>query len=185
MIFKGKGRDVEKVTTTREEDNVDINEESFPSNEVKMEDAADATTPVLSERRKALFEPLEPTTHANRRRPSAESLLPMPDFDTATYPRGWQIGKKRKLVNVDVVESMRRIAVQEMNRQDKEIDDLNGVVEEDGWLIEHLQTQLQDERNKRSDVERENAMLRDQINMLMNMLQDGEAPDDESPHDEP
>ncbi|PWA64780.1 hypothetical protein CTI12_AA341680 [Artemisia annua] len=34
-----------------------------------------------------------------------------------TYPHGWLIGKKQKLVNVDVVESMRRIAVQEMNRK--------------------------------------------------------------------
>ena len=69
---------------------------------------------VLSERRKALFEPLEPITG---QRTSAESLLPPPDFDAANYPRGWLIGKKRKLVNVDVVESMRRIAVQEMNRK--------------------------------------------------------------------
>jgi hypothetical protein len=44
-------------------------------------------------------------------------LLPPPDFESANYPKGWLIGKKRKLVNVDVVESMRRIAVQEMNRK--------------------------------------------------------------------
>lgn len=69
----------------------------------------------LSDRRKALFEPLEP--NMNGKRPSAESLLPPPDFDAASYPKGWLIGKKRKLVNVDVVESMRRIAVQEMNRK--------------------------------------------------------------------
>lgn len=73
-----------------------------------------AELPMLSERRKALFEPLEPI---NGQRLSAESLLPPPDFDSANYPRGWLIGKKRKLVNVDVVESMRRIAVQEMNRK--------------------------------------------------------------------
>ncbi|XP_058067770.1 protein HEADING DATE REPRESSOR 1 isoform X2 [Magnolia sinica] len=81
----------------------------------KMEDK----TPVLSDRRKALFEPLEPTNISNERRlrPSAETLLPPPDFDDASYPRGWLVGKKRKLVNVDVVESMRRIAVQEMNRK--------------------------------------------------------------------
>lgn len=72
---------------------------------------------VLSEKRKALFEPLEPVTNTNGKRPSAESLLPPPDFESATYPKGWLIGKKRKLVNVDVVESMRRIAVQEMNRK--------------------------------------------------------------------
>lgn len=75
-----------------------------------------ASQPVLSEKRKALFEPLAPIS-VNGRRPSAESLLPPPDFDSAVYPRGWLIGKKRKLVNVDVVESMRRIAVQEMNRK--------------------------------------------------------------------
>lgn len=76
------------------------------------------STPVtiLSEKRKALFEPLEPVS-INGRRPTAESLLPPPDFDEASYPRGWLVGKKRKLVNVDVVESMRRIAVQEMNRK--------------------------------------------------------------------
>lgn len=72
---------------------------------------------ILSEKRKALFEPLEPVTNTNGKRPSAESLLPPPDFESASYPRGWLIGKKRKLVNVDVVESMRRIAVQEMNRK--------------------------------------------------------------------
>lgn len=72
---------------------------------------------LLSEKRKALFEPLEPITNINGKRPSAESLLPPPDFDSASYPRGWLIGKKRKLVNVDVVESMRRIAIQEMNRK--------------------------------------------------------------------
>lgn len=78
----------------------------------------DSTTPVvLSEKRKALFEPLEPITNINGRRTAAELLLPPPDFDAASYPKGWLIGKKRKLVNVDVVESMRRIAVQEMNRK--------------------------------------------------------------------
>lgn len=78
------------------------------------------TTPVLSEKRKALFEPLEPITNLNGKRPTAaDSLLPPPDFESANYPKGWLIGKKRKLVNVDVVESMRRIAVQEMNRKVK------------------------------------------------------------------
>lgn len=81
-----------------------------PDNEVQN------STP-LSERRKALFEPLEPIKNVNGKRPSAESLLPPPDFESANYPKGWLIGKKRKLVNVDVVESMRRIAVQEMNRK--------------------------------------------------------------------
>ena len=77
---------------------------------------------VLSERRKALFEPLQPINNAvNGQRPSAESLLPPPppDFESANNPKGWLIGKKRKLVNVDVVQSMRRIAIQEMNRKVK------------------------------------------------------------------
>jgi hypothetical protein len=68
----------------------------------------------LSEKRKALFEPLEPI---NGKRGAAETLLPPPDFEPASYPKGWLVGKKRKLVNVDVVESMRRIAIQEMNRK--------------------------------------------------------------------
>ncbi|GLT38254.1 hypothetical protein SLA2020_125140 [Shorea laevis] len=137
-----------------------------------------ATEPVLSERRKALFEPLEPV---NNKRPSAESLLPPPDFDAASYPKGWLIGKKRKLVNVDVVESMRRIAVQEMNRKDREIDGLNEQLEEDARCLEHLQLQLIEERSKRTAVERDNAMLQDQINMLMNMVQENETMGDENP----
>ncbi|KAI7984874.1 Protein HEADING DATE REPRESSOR 1 [Camellia lanceoleosa] len=133
----------------------------------------------FSERRKALFEPLEPVINVNGKRPSAESLLPPPDFDTASYPRGWLIGKKRKLVNVDVVESMRRIAIQEMNRKDREIDGLNEQLEEDARCLEHLQLQLLEERSKRSNVERDNAMLQNQINMLMNMLQENETMDEE------
>lgn len=66
----------------------------------------------LTERKRALFEPLDPI-----RRTDNNNLLPPPDFDSATYPSGWVVGKKRKLVNVDVVESMRRIAVHEMNRK--------------------------------------------------------------------
>lgn len=92
-------------------------EKQEPSNEEMEEEATLAPAPVLSERRKALFEPLEPIINTNGKRPSADSLLPPPDFDEASYPRGWLVGKKRKLVNVDVVESMRRIAVQEMNRK--------------------------------------------------------------------
>ncbi|TQD89779.1 hypothetical protein C1H46_024671 [Malus baccata] len=173
----------------------------------------DVTTAAeLSERRKALFEPLEPITNINGKRPSAESLLPPPDFDATTYPKGWLIGKKRKLVNVDVVEKMRRIAVHEMNRkvsfptprivsnqrkcfcnelncyyllsfQDREIDGLNEQLEEDARCLEHLQLQLLQERSKRADMERENAMLQDQITMLMNMLQDDPVDDEGS--DEP
>ncbi|KAL5160424.1 Protein HEADING DATE REPRESSOR 1 [Glycine soja] len=141
------------------------------------------TTPI-SERRKALFEPLEPIMNINGRRPLAESLLPPPDFESANYPKGWLIGKKRKLVNVDVVESMRRIAIQEMNRKDREIDGLNEQLEEDSRCLEHLQLQLVDEKSKRARVERENAMLQEQVNMLMNMLQEAEQMGDEGP-DEP
>lgn len=133
------------------------------------------TTPVLSERRRALFEPLEPVTNVNGKRPSAESLLPPPDFESANYPKGWLVGKKRKLVNVDVVESMRRIAVQEMNRKDREIDGLNEQLEEDARCLEHLQLQLLQERSKRTEVERENMMLKEQVDMLVNMLHEEEA----------
>lgn len=140
--------------------------------------------PELSERRKALFEPLEPVTNINGKRPSAESLLPPPDFDSASYPKGWLIGKKRKLVNVDVVESMRRIAVQEMNRKDREINGLNEQLEEDARCLEHLQLQLLQERSKRAEVERENAMLHDQISMLMNMIEENEQMGDQGATDE-
>jgi hypothetical protein len=70
----------------------------------------------LSERRRAMFEPLGPTLWGPRDG-SPQSILPPPDFDFFSYPRGWVVGKRRKLVNVDVVESMRHIAVQEMNRK--------------------------------------------------------------------
>ncbi|PIN06850.1 hypothetical protein CDL12_20591 [Handroanthus impetiginosus] len=139
----------------------------------------------LSEKRKALFEPLEPVMNVNGKRLSAESLLPPPDFESASYPRGWLIGKKRKLVNVDVVESMRRIAVQEMNRKDREIDGLNEQLEEDARCLEHLQLQLLEERSKRADVERQNNMMQNQITMLMNMLQENEAMEDEGIHQGP
>ncbi|CAG7905023.1 hypothetical protein BRARA_G03689 [Brassica rapa] len=130
------------------------------------------TPPVLSEKRKALFEPLEPIKNLNGKRPTtdADSLLPPPDFESANYPKGWLIGKKRKLVNVDVVESMRRIAVQEMNRKDREIDGLNEQLEEDSRCLEHLQLQLLQERSKRTEIERENTMLKEQVDMLVNMI---------------
>ncbi|KAJ9559496.1 hypothetical protein OSB04_004656 [Centaurea solstitialis] len=159
-----------------EADKMSENKEEHQSDE-KMEESTPPT--ILSEKRKALFEPLEPIMDLNGRRPLAESLLPPPDFDTASYPRGWLIGKKRKLVNVDVVESMRRIAVQEMNRKDREINGLNEQLEEDARVLEHLQLQLLDERSKRSDVERQNTMLQNQVEMLMNMLQDAEQIDDD------
>nr|XP_043635610.1 protein HEADING DATE REPRESSOR 1-like [Erigeron canadensis] len=149
----------------------------------KMEESTPPT--ILSEKRKALFEPLEPIMDLNGRRPTSESLLPPPDFDSASYPRGWLIGKKRKLVNVDVVESMRRIAVQEMNRKDREINGLNEQLEEDSRVLEHLQLQLLEERSKRADVERQNTLLQNQVDMLMNMLQEPENIDDEDGSQEP
>ncbi|XP_023762012.1 protein HEADING DATE REPRESSOR 1 isoform X1 [Lactuca sativa] len=160
-------------------------EEQVTTTDEKMEDSLSTPPTVLSEKRKALFEPLEPIMDLSGRRPSAESLLPPPDFDTASYPRGWLIGKKRKLVNVDVVESMRRIAVQEMNRKDREINGLNEQLEEDARVLEHLQLQLLDERSKRADVERQNTMLQNQVDMLMNMLQEPENIDDEDGSQEP
>lgn len=100
----------------------EVNEQAQEES-MKIDDATDTTATAedvqpdpkanLSEKRKALFEPLEPI---NGKR-SAEMLLPPPDFEPASYPKGWLVGKKRKLVNVDVVESMRRIAIQEMNRK--------------------------------------------------------------------
>ncbi|XP_075666148.1 protein HEADING DATE REPRESSOR 1 isoform X1 [Castanea sativa] len=168
---------IDKVT----EDTADEtpNKQEEPLIEEKAQDSTESS--MLSERRKALFEPLEPVTNINGRRPSAESLLPPPDFDSTNYPKGWLIGKKRKLVNVDVVESMRRIAVQEMNRKDREIDGLNQQLEEDAQCLEHLQLQLLQERSKRAEVERENAVLQDQISMLMNMLHDNESMGEEGP----
>ncbi|KAL9156456.1 hypothetical protein ABFS82_09G078200 [Erythranthe guttata] len=153
-----------------------------PSEENKNQEPNPSS--VLSEKRKALFEPLEPPININGKRPSAETLLPPPDFESATYPRGWLIGKKRKLVNVDVVESMRRIAVQEMNRKDREIDGLNEQLEEDARCLEHIQLQLLEERSKRADVERQNNMLQNQINMLMDMLQENEVMDEEEGTDQ-
>ncbi|GAB4850569.1 hypothetical protein Ancab_029877 [Ancistrocladus abbreviatus] len=164
-----------KRAKVRDESNLErpVRQEKETSAEETMQDSTPPT--VLSEKRKALFEPLEPIDQLLRKLPSNESLLPPPDFDTTTYPKGWLIGKKRKLVNVDVVESMRRIAIQEMNRKDREINGLNEQLEEDARCLEHLQIQLLEERGKRADVERENAMLQDQINMLMNMLQENET----------
>ncbi|KAB2612694.1 hypothetical protein D8674_035010 [Pyrus ussuriensis x Pyrus communis] len=174
--LSSSGRNIDKVTEDNANDSPDKHEASITKEE--MQDVTTAAE--LSERRKALFEPLEPITNINGKRPSAESLLPPPDFDATTYPKGWLIGKKRKLVNVDVVEKMRTIAVQEMNRKDREIDGLNEQLEEDARCLEHLQLQLLQERSKRADVERENAMLQDQITMLMNMLQDDPVDDEGS-----
>lgn len=112
------GRNLDKVTEDHDSANKIWDKQEEPHDKDKTQDLeAEVVPPELSERRRALFEPLEPVKNINGRRPSAESLLPPPDFDATAYPRGWLIGKKRKLVNVDVVESMRRIAVQEMNRK--------------------------------------------------------------------
>lgn len=183
VFWKSRKR---SVTTTNLQKDI-ANDENKPSEnkddqltDEKMEESTPPPPTILSEKRKALFEPLEPIMDLNGRRPSsAESLLPPPDFDTASYPRGWLIGKKRKLVNVDVVESMRRIAVQEMNRKDREINGLNEQLDEDSRVLEHLQLQLLDERSKRADVERQNTILQNQVDMLMNMLNDPENIDDD------
>ncbi|GLJ06627.1 hypothetical protein SUGI_0043440 [Cryptomeria japonica] len=110
----------------------------------------------------------------------AEELLPCPDFEEMVYPRGWSEGKKRKLVNVDVVESMRRIAIQEMNRKDREIDGLNEQLEEDCKTMELLQLQLQQERAKRLEAERQNAWLNEQVSTIMDMIHDTPK-EDENP----
>ncbi|PKA65477.1 hypothetical protein AXF42_Ash005811 [Apostasia shenzhenica] len=152
---------------------------STPSNDKAMQE----DKKVLSDRRRALFEPLQPVRGPMDLRNPAEELLPPPDFDSTSYPKGWLVGKKRKLVNIDVVESMRRIAIQEMNRKDREIDGLNEQLEEDARCLEHLQLQLLEERSKRADTERQNSMLQNQITMLMNMLDEnqGMEGEDEEP----
>ncbi|XP_019170400.1 PREDICTED: protein HEADING DATE REPRESSOR 1 [Ipomoea nil] len=184
VFWKSRKRSVsgKKLDSVTDEKTPEKQQEELSGDEKKEEMDVDALS-VLSERRKALFEPLEPITNASGKRPSAESLLPPPDFDSSSYPKGWLIGKKRKLVNVDVVESMRRIAVQEMNRKDREIDGLNEQLEADSRCLEHLQLQLLDERSKRADVERQNTMLQNQINMLMDMLQENDAVEGEGTED--
>ncbi|KQK01118.1 protein HEADING DATE REPRESSOR 1 [Brachypodium distachyon] len=169
----------DETAATREatnEDSMKIDDANAAS--TTADDGANHPDPKanLSEKRKALFEPLEPI---NGKRNSASMLLPPPDFEPASYPKGWLVGKKRKLVNVDVVESMRRIAIQEMNRKDREIGGLNEQLEEDSRVLELLQKQLADERRKRSEIEKENSMLQGQVSMLMNMLDENEAFDEE------
>ncbi|KZV34344.1 hypothetical protein F511_16863 [Dorcoceras hygrometricum] len=170
----------DKVDASNVDKSMDKPQESIAL-EKEQEEPIDIST--LSEKRRALFEPLDPMLNTSGKRPSAESLLPPPDFESASYPKGWLIGKKRKLVNVDVVESMRRIAVQEMNRKDREIDGLNEQLEEDARCLEHLQLQLLDERSKRSEVERQNTMLQNQITLLMDMLQENDAIDQDEQDD--
>lgn len=71
--------------------------------------------------------------------------------------------------------------------QDREIDGLNEQLEEDSRCLEHLQIQLVEEKSKRSRVERENEMLQEQVNMLMNMIQEEETDQipDEEDQDQP
>ena len=73
--------------------------------------------------------------------------------------------------------------------QDREIDGLNEQLEEDARCLEHLQIQLVEEKSKRARVERENAMLQEQVNMLMTMLQEQENEeqmgDDDDGQDQP
>ena len=60
--------------------------------------------------------------------------------------------------------------------QDREIDGLNEQLEEDSRCLEHLQLQLLQERSKRTEIERENTMLKEQVDMLVNMIhQEDEA----------
>ena len=68
--------------------------------------------------------------------------------------------------------------------QDHEIDGLNEQLEEDSRVLEHLQLQVLEEKSKRGEVERENRMLHEQINMLMNMLQENEEEVEEEEEEE-
>lgn len=61
-----------------------------------------------------------------------------------------------------------------MEKQDREINGLNEQLEEDSRSLEHLQLRLQQERNKRMEIERENAALKDQIAMMNEMLEQDE-----------
>lgn len=74
----------------------------------------------------------------------------------------------------------------DFSSQDREINGLNEQLEEDARCLEHLQVQLVEEKSKRARIERENAMLQEQVNMLMNMIQENEQMvDDEPGNDEP
>lgn len=65
--------------------------------------------------------------------------------------------------------------------QDREIDGLNEQLEEDSRCLEHLQLQLLQERSKRAEIERENTMLKEQVDMLVNMIQEDEEEGAEEP----
>ncbi|KAL2462235.1 hypothetical protein Adt_45655 [Abeliophyllum distichum] len=79
--------------------------------------------------------------------------------------------------------SEKRKALFEPLEPDREIDGLNEQLEEDARVLEHLQLQLLEERSKRTDVERQNTMLQDQITMLMNMLHENEPEEDDGPEE--
>lgn len=69
----------------------------------------------------------------------------------------------------------------DFSSQDREINGLNEQLEEDARCLEHLQVQLLEEKSKRARIERENAMLQEQVNMLMNMIQENEQMVDDEP----
>ncbi|KAG8072727.1 hypothetical protein GUJ93_ZPchr0006g42186 [Zizania palustris] len=175
MYVPANGQSLQQEPNKEVADDDQVNNQAQEES-MKTDDANATTTANLSEKRRALFEPLEPI---NGKRSCGEMLLPPPDFEPASYPKGWLVGKKRKLVNVDVVESMRRIAIQEMNRKDREINGLNEQLGEDSRVLELLQKQLADERKKRAEIEKENSMLHEQVSMLMNMLDENDQAFDE------
>eukprot|EP00250_Pteridium_aquilinum_P014849 c22234_g1_i3 orf=135-413(+) len=55
-------------------------------------------------------------------------------------------------------------------RMDREIDGLNEQLEEDARTMEHIQLELQQERQKRLQAEREKSTLQAQADMLLTML---------------
>lgn len=69
----------------------------------------------------------------------------------------------------------------DFSSQDREINGLNEQLEEDARCLEHLQVQFLEEKSKRARIERENAMLQEQVNMLMNMIQENEQMVDDEP----
>ncbi|KAJ0965762.1 hypothetical protein J5N97_026900 [Dioscorea zingiberensis] len=102
--------DFEK-TTTKEPSDVPMKGDEAPPPSADDTPMSEEDKAVLSNGSKSPFEPLEPiSSGSNGRHIPAEVLLPPPDFESASYPKGWLVGKKRKLVNVDVVESIVRIA---------------------------------------------------------------------------
>lgn len=63
--------------------------------------------------------------------------------------------------------------------QDREIGELNDILDEDSKALQHVQTQLLEERAKTGNLERENQMLREQVKMLMGFLDEQEAEEDD------